>query len=121
MWWVRGLACEMKSVRQIEGDTAWINGWGFAQNQPGKQIPTIPWEEGLKVYDKNKDGKIAADEVDRRAGAALDRMLQPERAASRRSTPTATDFSTPATGTSCARCSRPRTACSRSSSAARGT
>jgi outer membrane protein assembly factor BamB len=77
VWWVRGLACEMKSVVSIEGDTAWINGWGFAQNQPGTQIPTISWEDGLKVYDKNKDGKIAADEATGGPEPRLDRMLRP--------------------------------------------
>jgi len=77
VWWVRGLACEMKSVVSIEGDTAWINGWGFSQNQPGTQIPTIPWEEGLKVYDKNKDGQIGDDEVTG-GPAALDKMLSPK-------------------------------------------
>jgi outer membrane protein assembly factor BamB len=61
VWWVRGLACEMKSVASIEGDTAWINGWGFPQNQPGQQVPTIAFDEALKVYDKNKDGLIAED------------------------------------------------------------
>ena len=74
--WVRGLACEMKSVASIEGDTAWINGWGFSQNQPGTQIPTISWEEGLKVYDKNKDGKIAPDEATGGPEPRLDRMLR---------------------------------------------
>ena len=76
VWWVRGLACEMKSVVSIEGDTAWINGWGFAQNQPGTQIPTIPWEEGLKVYDKNKDGKIAPEEAVGAPEPRLDRILR---------------------------------------------
>jgi outer membrane protein assembly factor BamB len=76
VWWVRGLACEMKSVISIEGDTAWINGWGFPQNQPGTQIPTISWEEGLKVYDKNKDGKIAAEEATGGPEARLDRILR---------------------------------------------
>jgi outer membrane protein assembly factor BamB len=76
VWWVRGLACEMKSVVSIEGDTAWINGWGFAQNQPGTQIPTIPWDEGLKVYDKNKDGKIAPDEATGAPDPRLDRILR---------------------------------------------
>ena len=77
VWWVRGLACEMKSVASIEGDTAWINGWGFPQNQPGTQVATIPFDEGLKVYDKNKDGLIAEDRGDRRsAGARQD--AQPE-------------------------------------------
>jgi len=77
VWWVRGLACEMKSVVSIEGDTAWINGWGFPQNQPGTQVPTIPFEEGLKVYDKNKDGVIAEDEVTG-GPPALDKMLSPK-------------------------------------------
>jgi len=77
IWWVRGLACEMKSVISIDGDTAWINGWGFAQNQPGTQVATIPWAEGLKVYDKNGDGAIADDEVTG-GPAALDKMLSPK-------------------------------------------
>ena len=77
VWWVRGLACEMKSVVSIEGETAWINGWGFPQNQPGTQVPTIPFEEGLKVYDKNKDGVIAEDEVTG-GPPALDKMLSPK-------------------------------------------
>ena len=76
VWWIRGLACEMKSVVSIEGDTAWINGWGFAQNQPGTQIPTISWEEGLKVYDKNKDGKIAPEEATGAPEPRLDRILR---------------------------------------------
>jgi outer membrane protein assembly factor BamB len=77
VWWVRGLACEMKSVASIDGDTAWINGWGFPQNQVGQQIPTIPFAEGLKVYDKNGDGKIAGDEVTG-GPPALDKMLNPK-------------------------------------------
>jgi outer membrane protein assembly factor BamB len=77
VWWVRGLACEMKSVVSLEGDTAYVNGWGFSQNQPGAQVPTISWEEGLKVYDKNHDGTITGDEI---AGGppALDKMLSPK-------------------------------------------
>src|SRR4029453_12175818 len=77
LWWVRGRACEMKSVVSIDGDTAWINGWGFSQNQPGMQVPTISWEEGLKVYDKNGDKVIGDDEVTG-ATPALDRMLSPK-------------------------------------------
>ncbi len=77
VWWVRGLACEMKSVASIEGDIAYINGWGFPQNQPGTQVPTIPWEEGLKVYDKNSDGLVADTEVTG-GPPALDKMLSPK-------------------------------------------
>jgi outer membrane protein assembly factor BamB len=76
-WWVRGLACEMKSVVSIEGDTAYVNGWGFPQNQVGQQVPTVPFEEGLKLYDKNKDGRIADDEVTG-GPPALDKMLNPK-------------------------------------------
>ena len=63
VWWVRGLACEMKSVVSIEGDTAWVNGWVFPQNQPGQQVPTISWQDGLKIYDKNGDRLVADTEV----------------------------------------------------------
>jgi outer membrane protein assembly factor BamB len=77
IWWVRGLACEMKSVVSIDGDTAWINGWGFPQNQIGQQVPTISWEEGIKIYDKNKDGRIGTDEVTG-GPPALDKMLSPK-------------------------------------------
>ena len=77
IWWVRGLACEMKSVASIDGDTAWINGWGFSQNQPGQQVPTISWQEGLKTYDRNGDGLIADTEVTG-GPPTLDRMLSPK-------------------------------------------
>ena len=45
VWWVRGLACEMKSIASNDGEYLYINGWGFPQNQPGQQVPTIPLEE----------------------------------------------------------------------------
>lgn len=73
VWWVRGLACEMKSVASLDGTTLYVNGWGFSQNQPGTQIPTVPFDEGLKRYDKNGDGFVGRDEV---SGATpMDRML----------------------------------------------
>jgi outer membrane protein assembly factor BamB len=63
VWWVRGLACEMKSIASQDGEYLYINGWGFPQNQPGQQIPTIPFDEALARYDKDKDGEITKAEA----------------------------------------------------------
>ena len=74
VWWVRGLACEMKSIASSDGEYVYINGWGFPQNQPGEQISTIPFDEARARYDKNGDRLIAKPEV---AGAEkMDRMLK---------------------------------------------
>jgi outer membrane protein assembly factor BamB len=63
VWWVRGLACEMKSIASQDGEYLYINGWGFPQNQPGQQIPTIPFEDALAKYDKDKDRHITKAEA----------------------------------------------------------
>ncbi|MCI0660296.1 MAG: PQQ-binding-like beta-propeller repeat protein [Acidobacteria bacterium] len=75
LWWVRGLACEMKSVASYDDRYLYINGWGFPQNQPGKQVATVPFEEGLKKYDKNNDGLIGRDEI--AGNEPMERMLMP--------------------------------------------
>jgi outer membrane protein assembly factor BamB len=76
VWWVRGLACEMKSIATIGGDTLYVNGWGFPQNQPGAQVPTVSFEEGLARYDKNGDKRVGDDEVS--GTTPMDRMLRPQ-------------------------------------------
>jgi outer membrane protein assembly factor BamB len=63
VWWVRGLACEMKSIASQDGEYLYINGWGFPQNQPGRQIPTIAFDEALTRYDKDSDHQIAKSEA----------------------------------------------------------
>jgi outer membrane protein assembly factor BamB len=63
LWWVRGLACEMKSIPSQDGETLYVNGWGFPQNQPGKQIAVAPFDSALATLDVNKDGKIALAEA----------------------------------------------------------
>jgi outer membrane protein assembly factor BamB len=74
VWWVRGLACEMKSIASSDGEYVYINGWGFPQNQPGEQIGTIPFEEARARYDKDNDKLIAKSEV---TGAEkMDKMLK---------------------------------------------
>jgi len=76
VWWVRGLPCEMKSVVSYDDSTLYVNGWGFAQNQPGQHVPTIPFEDGLKRYDKNGDGFVGGDEIS--GTDPIDRMLSPK-------------------------------------------
>jgi outer membrane protein assembly factor BamB len=74
VWWVRGLACEMKSIASSDGEYVYINGWGFPQNQPGRQISTIPFEQAWTRYDKNNDKLIAKSEVEGEEG--MDKMLK---------------------------------------------
>ena len=76
VWWVRGLACEMKSVVSLDNDTLYVNGWGFPQNQPGAQVATVPFDEGLKRYDKNGDRRVGKDEVT--GTDPMDKMLSPK-------------------------------------------
>jgi outer membrane protein assembly factor BamB len=63
VWFIHGLASEMKSVPVIDGDTIYINGYNTPENDPGKQIAIAPFEEVLKANDKNGDGKISIDEA----------------------------------------------------------
>jgi outer membrane protein assembly factor BamB len=73
VWWVRGLACEMKSIASNDGEYLYINGWGFPQNQPGQQVKTVSFDEGLARYDKDGDHQITKAEA---TGAEpMDKML----------------------------------------------
>jgi len=76
VWWVRGLACEMKSIASHDAEYLYINGWGFPQNQPGQEVKTTSFEEALSAYDKDEDHLITKAEV---AGvgatAPMDKML----------------------------------------------
>src|SRR6185436_8930452 len=76
VWWVRGLACEMKSIASHDAEYLYVNGWGFPQNQPGRQVATISFEEGLAAYDKDKDHMIGKAEIAAAGGTAMmDKML----------------------------------------------
>ena len=63
LWWVRGLACEMKSIASLDGDTLYINGWGWPENQPGKQIAVPSFEEILAGFDTDRDGTLSKAEA----------------------------------------------------------
>ncbi len=63
VWWVLGLPCEMKSVASYDREYLYVNGWGFPQNQPGQHVATVPFEDGLKRYDRDGDGFVGRTEV----------------------------------------------------------
>jgi len=68
--------CEMKSIASHDNEYLYINGWGFPQNQPGKQVPTISFEEGLAAYDKDKDRMITKAEISAAGGTTkMDKLL----------------------------------------------
>jgi outer membrane protein assembly factor BamB len=74
VWWVRGLACEMKSIASHDAEYLYINGWGFPTNQAGQQVKTIPFEEALDRFDKNGDRQIAKSELS--GNELMDKMLK---------------------------------------------
>ncbi len=63
LWSAPGLACEMKSVPSIGGGMLYINGWGFPENQPGRQIQLPEFAQALNLHDANKDGAMSPDEM----------------------------------------------------------
>lgn len=75
IWRVRGLPCEMRSVASYDDEWLHINGWGFAQHQPGRHVATVAFAAGLTRYDKNGDGLVAKDEVS--GTDPMDTMLPP--------------------------------------------
>jgi len=62
LWWVRGMAWQLKCVPVIDGDIIYISGWeiGGDTDKP-PEVPTF--EEMLARYDANKDGKISPQEA----------------------------------------------------------
>ena len=74
VWFVRGLACEMKSIASHDAEYLYVNGWGFPQNQPGEQVKTVTFAEGLARYDANHDGLIAKSEISGKE--MMDKMLR---------------------------------------------
>ncbi len=63
LWWVRGLASEMKSVPVVDGETIYINGYNLPENDPGRHVEVPPFEKYLADHDKDKDSRIAAAEA----------------------------------------------------------
>lgn len=63
LWWVRGMAWQLKSVPLIDRDRIFVSGWeiGGDQRQPGRVIPEFA--RILAQYDKDHDGKLSQSEA----------------------------------------------------------
>ncbi|MEO8027014.1 MAG: PQQ-binding-like beta-propeller repeat protein [Bryobacteraceae bacterium] len=62
LWWVNGMAWQVKGVPLIDGDTIYVNTW-----EAGGDFETPPnvdaWETVAAKYDANKDGKLTPEEA----------------------------------------------------------
>src|SRR5260370_18643469 len=63
VWWVKGLPSEMKSVPVLDGDSVYVSGYSSPDNEPGAHKAVPPFEEVLREYDKDGDGRISAAEA----------------------------------------------------------
>jgi outer membrane protein assembly factor BamB len=63
VWWVGGLAWEMKSVPIIQGDTLFINGFGSAENEPGRRVAVGTTADVFSSHDADKNGVLSGQEI----------------------------------------------------------
>jgi outer membrane protein assembly factor BamB len=60
LWWVRGMAWQLKSVPLIDGDTIYVSGWETGGDNDPPEVLT--WQQALEKYDTNHDGRISRAE-----------------------------------------------------------
>ena len=63
IWWVGGLAFEMKSIPVLQNDVLYINGYASHLNQPDNQVKIPTFKQALTLYDKDKDGQLKKEEL----------------------------------------------------------
>jgi len=62
LWWVGGMAWQLKSVPVIDGDHIFVNGWE-TEGDRARRSDVPEFAEVLAKYDKNHDGKLSRDEM----------------------------------------------------------
>jgi outer membrane protein assembly factor BamB len=68
LWWVRGMAWQLKSVPVIDRDRIFVSGWEIGGDQEKRsEIPEFA--KALSDYDKNHDGRLSAGEMPPRYGS----------------------------------------------------
>ncbi|HKW98821.1 MAG TPA: PQQ-binding-like beta-propeller repeat protein [Bryobacteraceae bacterium] len=61
LWWVRGLAWQLKTVPLIDRDRIFVTGWETEGDREAAKVPEFA--KVLAEYDKDHDGKLARTEL----------------------------------------------------------
>ena len=61
-WWVRGLTWQLKPTPVMDEDTIYLLNWA-GRADLGQQEDVIPFEEALKLHDKDGDGRLSQEEA----------------------------------------------------------
>lgn len=63
IWWVRGLTWQLKPSPIVHDGVAYVLGWAGGADK-GNQESVPPYEEIMKEWDANHDGKLSMKEMD---------------------------------------------------------
>ena len=61
LWWVRGIAFEVKSLAVTDGEMLYVHGWSSTGDRENEKLP--PYAEALAKHDTNADGRFSEDEA----------------------------------------------------------
>lgn len=62
-WWLDGLPAEMKSVPVLADGKLYLHGYASPLNELGSTIALPPFDEALKQFDQDKDGRVGEREL----------------------------------------------------------
>src|SRR5206468_642818 len=68
LWWVSGMAWQLKSVPLIDRDRIFVSGWEIGGDRAKRS--TVPeFSKALAEYDKNRDRKLERAEIPQSFGS----------------------------------------------------
>ncbi len=73
LWWVNGLARIVNTTPVVDGNQIFVATWSPG-GDVGQRIGMESWQEAAQQFDKNRDGRIASDELV--PGAVLTRFYR---------------------------------------------